>query len=541
MELSSKTARQLYEEIKAQPDAHRASASAAKPALINIDLQKAYTCVGEFVTAYETDPKQLEYVNELARAVPREAPAGGLDLRRLHGVRRGLRRVGHAHQHAGFAAEHQGRLAPLGVRRPRSRSTASATSSSTSAWRSAFFETNLAVAVQSSTRATPWWSPAARPRAACAPPCVDALSRGYRTIVPEECVADKHESPHFANLYDMALKYADVVPVAEVLAYLTPQERTRSASTRAIPASTTTCRTTGRPKIDVAERRAGRVLGRAEHRVLRARAAEEPDAHVLAAAGARRARPTRYRDYGNRVGFRRMMEAMDRCGVRGSVSLNVAVCDHHPEIIEACADARLGVLLPRHLQHALHLQHERGAGARDHPGLDRHHPASTPARSSTAGWRRRSSYTDRTLDLVAEMGLTYICDLFHDDQPGAGQGAHGPARQHALLARDERRHRLQRQPRVAAPLRRRSSGGSSTALRRGRGVRDGDVHPAASLPHRPAATASRPSRRRSRYITGHDKVWLATGREIAQHFLDHHYDAFARGVAAPRRERDDCS
>src|SRR5260370_27879704 len=46
---------------------------------------------------------------------------------------------------------------------------------------------------------------------------VDSLSRSSLTIVPEECVADKHESPHFANLYDMALKYADVVPVSEVL------------------------------------------------------------------------------------------------------------------------------------------------------------------------------------------------------------------------------------------------------------------------------------------------------------------------------------
>ena len=36
---------------------------------------------------------------------------------------------------------------------------------------------------------------------------VDSLSRSYRTIVPEECVSDKHESPHFANLYDMAVKY----------------------------------------------------------------------------------------------------------------------------------------------------------------------------------------------------------------------------------------------------------------------------------------------------------------------------------------------
>jgi nicotinamidase-related amidase len=40
---------------------------------------------------------------------------------------------------------------------------------------------------------------------------VDSLSRGFRTVVPEECVADRHESPHFANLYDMAVKYADVL------------------------------------------------------------------------------------------------------------------------------------------------------------------------------------------------------------------------------------------------------------------------------------------------------------------------------------------
>jgi nicotinamidase-related amidase len=48
---------------------------------------------------------------------------------------------------------------------------------------------------------------------------VDSMSRGYRTIVPEECVADLHESPHFANLYDMHKKYADVLHVVQVLDY----------------------------------------------------------------------------------------------------------------------------------------------------------------------------------------------------------------------------------------------------------------------------------------------------------------------------------
>ena len=49
---------------------------------------------------------------------------------------------------------------------------------------------------------------------------VASLSSGYRTIVPEECVADKHEIPHFSNLCDMLLKYADVEPVDVVRDYL---------------------------------------------------------------------------------------------------------------------------------------------------------------------------------------------------------------------------------------------------------------------------------------------------------------------------------
>jgi nicotinamidase-related amidase len=49
---------------------------------------------------------------------------------------------------------------------------------------------------------------------------VESLSHGFRTIVPEECVADKHESYHFANLTDLLLKYADVVSAQEVLDWL---------------------------------------------------------------------------------------------------------------------------------------------------------------------------------------------------------------------------------------------------------------------------------------------------------------------------------
>ncbi len=49
---------------------------------------------------------------------------------------------------------------------------------------------------------------------------VDSLQHGFRTIVPEECVGDRAEAPHRANLFDMGTKYADVVPLSEVMDYL---------------------------------------------------------------------------------------------------------------------------------------------------------------------------------------------------------------------------------------------------------------------------------------------------------------------------------
>jgi len=49
---------------------------------------------------------------------------------------------------------------------------------------------------------------------------IDAFSYNYIVIVPEECVADRGQLSHKINLFDMHMKYADVVPLADVLPYL---------------------------------------------------------------------------------------------------------------------------------------------------------------------------------------------------------------------------------------------------------------------------------------------------------------------------------
>jgi len=48
----------------------------------------------------------------------------------------------------------------------------------------------------------------------------DAFSYNYRVIVPEECVGDRCHFAHRANLFDMDMKFADVVSVEEVIAHL---------------------------------------------------------------------------------------------------------------------------------------------------------------------------------------------------------------------------------------------------------------------------------------------------------------------------------
>ena len=48
---------------------------------------------------------------------------------------------------------------------------------------------------------------------------IDAFSHNYRVIVPVEAVADRSETSHQVNLFDMDMKYADVLPLADVLAH----------------------------------------------------------------------------------------------------------------------------------------------------------------------------------------------------------------------------------------------------------------------------------------------------------------------------------
>jgi maleamate amidohydrolase len=53
----------------------------------------------------------------------------------------------------------------------------------------------------------------------CVRACVvDAMQAGFRPLVLSDCCGDRAIGPHEANLFDMAQKYASVMPMAQAIA-----------------------------------------------------------------------------------------------------------------------------------------------------------------------------------------------------------------------------------------------------------------------------------------------------------------------------------
>ncbi len=209
METSNLTARQYWAQVKANP-ARAKFGFGSKAALINIDLQRAYTDMSTFRTAYQTDPRQIEHINALADLMRQRgwpviwtyvayladgSDAGVWGTRTntedsLQNIREGSERA---------------------TLDPRLRLDRTSDAIFNKRMASVFHETPIGSLLnwhRVDTVILTGGSTSGCVRASA----VDALSRNYRVIVPEECVADKHEIPHFASLCDLMLKYADVEP-----------------------------------------------------------------------------------------------------------------------------------------------------------------------------------------------------------------------------------------------------------------------------------------------------------------------------------------
>lgn len=123
-----------------------------------------------------------------------------------------------------------------------------------------------------------------------------------------------------------------------------------------------------------------------------------------------------WREYGVRVGIWRVMQALDRHGVRASALLNSAVCEHYPQIVEAGLARNWAWLAHGRdnstLQAGMTEEDERGYLI----GVVETIEKATGQRPR--GWLGPAlTETFRTPTLLAELGLGYVLDWTNDDQP----------------------------------------------------------------------------------------------------------------------------
>ncbi|WP_416907848.1 MAG: isochorismatase family protein [Polymorphobacter sp.] len=211
-----RTAKQIFEDVMANP-ARARFGFGERLAIVNVDFQNAYTRIDRYKTAYQTDPRQIEHTNTISR------------LARAAGMPVVWTRVAYAEDGSDAGVWGTRTNTPDSLQNIKYGSDRHAfderceidpsDTQFTKRMPSAFHESplqSLLIWHKVDTVVVTGGSTSGCVRATA----VDSLSRGYRTIVPIETCADKHASYHYANLTDLQLKYADVVPVQEVIDWL---------------------------------------------------------------------------------------------------------------------------------------------------------------------------------------------------------------------------------------------------------------------------------------------------------------------------------
>ena len=241
------------------------------------------------------------------------------------------------------------------------------------------------------------------------------------------------------------------------------------------------------------------------------------------------------RDYGNRVGLWRMIDVLDHYKLPITVSLNLANYEHFPDIMKAQEARNWEILchglyntqyvwnMPIEEERALIFEcvatHKRLTG-RDLPGWF------SPAASNTVN----------TADLVAEAGITYYSDWYHDDQPTPFKTKTGRlvSVPYTMDINDFYITRTQIEGEEFADM------AIDQFDQLARDAEDGSgrvmcvaLHPfIMGQPHR-----IRHLDRLLKHMAAHDSVWPATGLQIARHYIDNHLDAVEAHLAieAPSR------
>ncbi|MFC5143290.1 polysaccharide deacetylase family protein [Streptomyces aureoversilis] len=145
---------------------------------------------------------------------------------------------------------------------------------------------------------------------------------------------------------------------------------------------------------------------------------DRPSTSIFAGTAGLAPDPLNYgwRDYGPRVGIWRLIESLDRHGIRASAMLNSAVCHHYPQIVRAGRERDWAWIAHGKDNSTFHT----GMTAEEERAYleDVVETIGTATGRRPRGWLGPAlTETFRTPALLAELGLDYVLDWCNDDQP----------------------------------------------------------------------------------------------------------------------------
>ena len=129
-----------------------------------------------------------------------------------------------------------------------------------------------------------------------------------------------------------------------------------------------------------------------------------------------------WHDYGMRVGFWRILDALAKRKIPATTAINANVCRSYPPVAQAMKDAGWEFMGHAVKQGALHLVADQRQVIRESVSLIRDFTGKKPK-----GWLGPGlTETWETLDVLADEGIEYVCDWVNDDVPYEIKTTAGP-------------------------------------------------------------------------------------------------------------------
>jgi allantoinase len=129
-----------------------------------------------------------------------------------------------------------------------------------------------------------------------------------------------------------------------------------------------------------------------------------------------------WHEYGMRVGFWRLLKALESRGIRATFALNGNVVNSYPRIAGAARDAGWEFMGHGFVQRPMHHLEDQRRAIADTVEAIRGFWGRPPV-----GWESPGlTETEETIDHLAEAGIRYVADWVLDDLPVEIATAHGP-------------------------------------------------------------------------------------------------------------------